>query len=126
MIDIESYEEKFNVLQLNALEVIKELFSDYGTENIETETFKILGNHGNWRDKEILGLRLKFSILSYSFEAYLYYNQIEYHIQDSTGKTKAECNIEDFYSFDEMVSEYREYLERDILKLFPRNGQGGL
>ncbi len=124
MIDIKEYKEKANILQVNTLEVISDIFQDYSIENIKTEFSYILGSHGDYEDKEVLEIKIEFEVFPYFFEAFLYFNQIEYHISDDKGKIKAECIVEDFCSFDKMVINYKNYLKKDVLKLISKGNKG--
>lgn len=115
-LDIKSLGEKANDLQLNTIIVIQDLFSSYSINNMSVKYSDILGSRGDFDGKKMLEILIKFNVSVYLFEIYLYYDQLEYYINDEKGNTVAECNIEDFYSFDEMILKYKNYFKKDISK----------
>jgi|TARA_B110000037_G_scaffold218908_1_gene282870 hypothetical protein len=111
IIDIKEFDEKINDLQRMTIVVIQDLFSNFLINNLNIKYSDILNPRTDNEDLEIL---IKFSISIYNIEIYLYYDQIEYYINDNKGNTISECNIEDFYPFKEMVLRYKDYLKKDI------------
>lgn len=117
ILDVKALGEKANDLQLKTIIVIQDLFSNYLIKNMSVQYSDILGSRGDFDGKKMLEILIKFNVSVYLFEIYLYYDQIEYYINDEKGNTVAECNIEDFYSIDEMILKYKNYLKKDISKL---------
>lgn len=121
-LDSKKIDKDANDLQLKTIVSIRESFKNYEVKNEIIESSTILGSRGKYDGKELLQIIIKFEVLEYSFEMFLYYDQIEYYITNSKG-ILAECNIEDFYSFKEMVNKYESYLIKDIKRFLCTNNE---
>jgi len=120
MLDFKKLDSDANDLQLMAIIAIQECFWGYELKNIDIEYSKILGSRGDYDGKEMLQIIIRFKVLEYAFEMFLYYDQIEYYLTNNKGDTLAECNIEDFYPFGEMVTKYKSFLFKDIEKFLAK------
>ncbi|RTY85519.1 hypothetical protein [Flavobacterium sp. RSP15] len=105
-------------IQKLTFETLDKLFQEHNISNIKIEYEIGTGERGNYEDEENHLLKINFDYIDlYTFEFYLYYDQLEFYILKNL-EIVGKCNLEDYTEDEnEMVATFIKYLKRTLIKL---------
>lgn len=105
--------ESNSQLQINCIKKLQEILIEDYVENIIIDNQFHIGVRGDYEGKPNYMMYFRFTYMDYLFEFYLAYDQLEFYIAKD-GKLAKECNLEDFWDDETLLSKFINYFIKGI------------